>query len=288
MSTQTLSKIILEGREFLIKRDDLFDPYLSGNKFRKLHTLINTPKQNLKKIISYGGTQSNAMLALAKLCHDKEWEFVYYTKAISATLKKQKVGNLFLALGLGMHHIEIDDALYRDFIATLRLNLDAKTFIVDQGGADRSAKEGLAVLAEEIRSLDEEIEAIATPSGTGTTALYLALALPEKIVYTVPCVGDTAYLQEQMSALHPIPENLIILEPKKKYHFAKLYLEFLEIYAKLLESGVEFDLLYAPSLWLSLLEEKKEKVLYVHSGGVSGNESMLERYRAKAARSRKN
>jgi len=45
--------------------------------------------------------------------------------------------------------------------------------------------------------------------------------------------------------------------------------------------GGEFDLLYAPSMWLALLEETKEKILYIHSGGVSGNESMLQRYKAK-------
>ena len=287
MSPSPLSKITLEGRDFLVKRDDLFDPYLSGNKFRKLHTLINTPKQELEKIISYGGTQSNAMLALAKLCKDKGWEFIYYSKPLSRVLKNQNFGNFPLALGLGMHHIEIDDAFYKDFIAALRLNLDAKTYVVDQGGADKSAQDGLAVLAEEIRSLDEDIKAVATPSGTGTTALYLALALPEYTIYTVPCVGDSAYLQEQMNALHAIPDNLIILKPQKKYHFAKLYPQFLEMYEKLLKAGIEFDLLYSPSLWLSLLKNSVEGVLYVHSGGVSGNESMLERYRAKAKLSKK-
>jgi 1-aminocyclopropane-1-carboxylate deaminase/D-cysteine desulfhydrase-like pyridoxal-dependent ACC family enzyme len=81
-----------------------------------------------------------------------------------------------------------------------------------------------------------------------------------------------------MSALCKIPDNLHILEPKKKYHFAKPYEEFYKIYEKLQGTGIEFDLLYAPSMWLSLLEQTEEKILYIHSGGVSGNESMKERY----------
>ncbi|MDO8454567.1 MAG: 1-aminocyclopropane-1-carboxylate deaminase, partial [Sulfurimonas sp.] len=100
-------------------------------------------------------------------------------------------------------------------------------------------------------------------------------------IYTTPCVGDMAYLKEQMSALHAIPKNLIILESAKKYHFAKLYPEFLEIYKKTLRSGIEFDLLYAPNLWKVLLEQTNEEILYIHSGGVSGNESMLKRYKKK-------
>ena len=285
MQKSPLSKIILEEREFLVKRDDLFDPYLAGNKYRKLHTLLETPKQNLKKIISYGGTQSNAMLAISAMSQRKGWEFIYYTKPLSQVMKEQKSGNFFKALELGMQHREIEYELYRDFIASLELLKEEGSFIVHQGGADRSAIEGLKVLAEEIQEQKVEnvldFQAIATPSGTGTTALFLALHLPEYRVYTTPCIGDSEYLREQMSALHKIPSNLVILESPKKHHFAKPYREFLEIYKKTKDAGVEFDLLYAPAMWLTLLEQTKEKILYIHSGGVSGNESMLSRYEKK-------
>lgn len=283
MQDSVISKISLENRDFFIKRDDLIDPYLAGNKYRKLYTLLQTPKDKLKKIISYGGTQSNAMLAIAALCQKKEWSFTYYTKPLSQTQKEQTKGNYFNALNLGMQHIEVEPSLYRDFIASLRVTLDEETFIVDQGGAVQEAKIGLEVLAQEIRNdlnRDKSLcfDAIATPSGTGTTALFLALAMPEFKVYTTPCIGDVEYLKEQMSALHNIPNNLTILEPNKKYHFAKPYEEFYKIYEKLLESGIEFDLLYSPAMWLSLLEQTQESILYIHSGGVSGNESMKERY----------
>ena len=84
-----------------------------------------------------------------------------------------------------------------------------------------------------------------------------------------------------MSALHKIPDNLVILEPKRKYHFAKPYKEFLDIYSKLLNSGIEFDLLYAPGMWQTLVEQTDEEILYIHSGGVTGNKSMLQRYAKK-------
>lgn len=277
---------MIDEREFFVKRDETIDPYLSGNKYRKLYTLLQTPKENFTKLISYGGTQSNAMLALSAVCNSKGWEFVYYTKSISSVVKEQEYGNYYDALSLGMQVIELDGDLYKEYISSLRLNLDKKTLIIDQGGAGHRAQEGLRVLAEELREQfrDKEfscIKGIATPSGTGTTALYLALALPEYTIYTTPCIGSVAYLKEQMQVLHSIPSNLIILEPKKKYHFAKLYDEFFDMYKKLKESGVEFDLLYAPAMWQVLLEKTKESILYVHSGGLSGNRSMLERYARK-------
>lgn len=281
MINSPISEIELDGRVFFVKRDDLINPFLAGNKFRKLYRLLYTPSNKFNKIISYGGTQSNAMLAIASLCQRKSWEFIYYTKPVSLTQKSQKTGNFFHALSLGMQHVEIQEMHYREFISSLRLNLDEQAFVIDQGGAIEGAIEGLEVLADEIRAANLDIQAVCTPSGTGTTALFLALSLPELKVYTTPCVGNTEYLKEQMSALAEIPKNLIILEPEKKYHFAKLYPEFLDMYRRLLACGIEFDLLYSPGMWKCLLEQTDEKILYIHSGGVSGNESMLQRYKTK-------
>jgi len=280
MQISPLSEIILDGREFLVKRDDLIDPYLAGNKYRKLYTLLQIPNEKYTTLISYGGTQSNAMLALAALCKRKGWNFIYYTKPLSQMQKESLLGNYAQALRLGMQHREIEHPLYRDFIASLRLNLDENSFIVDQGGAIKEAKEGLEVLANELKEQlkNEEVDALATPSGTGTTAYFLAKALPEYKVYTTPCVGDETYLREQMSTLGMMPDNLHILNPEKKYHFAKPYKKFYAIYKQIKKLGIEFDLLYAPAMWLALLEQTSEKILYIHSGGVSGNDSMLERY----------
>lgn len=281
MILPSISEIFLDGRKFYVKRDDQIDPFLAGNKYRKLYTLLNTPNDNLNKIISYGGTQSNAMLAIASMCKTKGWEFIYYTKPISRIQKELKDGNYFHALSMGMNHVVIEEDKYRDFISSIRFNLYEKTYLIDQGGAVIEAKEGLRVLADEIIKQNPHTKSLATPSGTGTTALFLALALPDYKVYTTPCVGDSEYLKEQMSALHEIPDNLVILEPEKKYHFAKPYKEFLEIYKKLLYSGIEFDLLYAPGMWKALFEQTNEEILYIHSGGVTGNKSMLKRYAKK-------
>lgn len=281
MTSSSISKIFLNGRYFFVKRDDLIDPFLAGNKFRKLYALLETPNDTYTKVISYGGTQSNAMLAIAAMCNKKDWKFLYYSKPMSETLKKEKYGNFSESLKLGMEHVEIKHQYYREYIASLQINTDEKTLLIDQGGADTLAKIGLEVLAEEIRDVDLGVYSLATPSGTGTTALYLALSLPEYKIYTTPCVGDSKYLREQMLALHPIPDNLIILESSKKYHFAKPYPEFYTIYKQILDAGIEFDLLYAPLMFKVLLEQVDEEVLYIHSGGVSGNVSMLKRYEKK-------
>ena len=279
ISLSSIEKFIFDGRTFYVKRDDLIDLYLSGNKYRKLYSLINTPSKNLYKVISYGGTQSNAMLSIAALCKSKGWIFEYYTKPLH--VKENSISNYVQALGFGMIHKELNDDLYRDFIASLTLNLDEKTFVLHQGGADQSAKLGVELLAKEIRESDLHVRTLATPSGTGTTALYLALSLPEYKVYTTPTIGDKSYLLEQMSALEKVPDNLIILESEKKYHFAKPYKEFIDLHGRLQKAGIVFDLVYAPKLWKMILEKTDEEILYIHSGGTTGNASMMERYRYK-------
>lgn len=279
MTPTPISAVKIDGRDFFIKRDDLIDPYLSGNKYRKLYTLVNTPKERLHTVISYGGTQSNAMLSIAKLCADKDWRFIYYTKPLSQRQKESPQGNYRYALEFGMWHREIEHALYKEFITSLTMQTDEKTFLLHQGGAVGEAKKGIEALAQEIKEQSPPVKALATPSGTGTTALFLARSLPEYTVYTTPSVGDAAYLKTQMRALAPIPSNLVILDPQKKYPFGKPNREFLTIYKKLKEqTGIEFDLLYAPLLWKMLLEQTDEDIMYIHSGGVIGNESMLKRY----------
>ncbi len=282
-----VEKFFFCGRILYVKRDDLIDPYLSGNKFRKLYSLYNAPSSRYKKIISYGGTQSNAMLSIAYLCHLKGWEFEYICKPIACHTKEQSAGNLYKALEFGMKCIELSHVAYEKRINELFFNLNEDTLLVPQGGADVMAKEGVGVLADEIKlwQKEENIENlhVITPSGSGTTALYLALALSCD-VYTTPVVGSTEYLLQEMRVLESIPKNLHVISTKKKYHFAKPYQEFLEIYNELKHSGIVFDLLYAPKMWIALLENIDTidgEILYVHSGGVYGNGTMQERYRHK-------
>ena len=274
------------GRDLYLKRDDLIHPLLSGNKYRKLHAFVHTPPETIDTVLSYGGIQSNAMLSIAALCRFKGWRFEYTAKSVPKHLKADPKGNYRQALELGMQLTEVPPAAYDEAVLALQERCGSgpeKTVLIPQGGAGPSAKYGVYVLAEEISAWRKQkgIEklTVATPSGTGTTAAYLAQALPECRVITVAAVGDTAYLQRQIEKLMPLPKNLILLSAK--YRFGSLHDELLKMYETLKESGVEFDLIYAPVMWLALLENTESiegELLYVHSGGVSGNETMLARY----------
>ena len=286
---------MFRGRKLYIKRDDLIDEDLSGNKFRKLQFLLDTPSQTYKRIISYGGNQSNAMASIAAMCNRKQWDFLYITKELSTTLKKNVNGNLKAALRDGMELLEVPHNEYREVVESLyspapdkRVLKSEGDLILAQGGADLGAKEGVELLAQEIKIWQQQQNnkklTVVTPSGTGTTAYFLAASLPDITVMTTPLIGTAEYLVEQMHYLGRLPDNLKIVETQKKYRFGKTYREYFAAYQELLDQGIEMDLLYAPKMLIALSEELDNiegDILYVHSGGVKGNGSMLERYHYK-------
>lgn len=272
------------GHSFYVKRDDLTHPYLSGNKYRKLQTLLQTPSSRYKALVSYGGTQSNAMLALASLCQIKKWDFIYYIKESASHLNR--VGNdsnYAYAITMGMQVVSLNAKEY-ECMVTEGMRVADDTVFVPQGGAIDDAKLGVSFLAEEIDRFQHKKNIaklnLITPSGTGTTAYFLAQCMPHNRVMTTSGVGTNTYLKEQMQKFGNLPENLIFLESQKKYHFGKLHRDLLKIYQELKIAGIEFDLLYAPKLWIALLNNMQYDApyFYIHSGGVSGNKSMLERY----------
>lgn len=191
-----------------------------------------------------------------------------------------------MALALGMRLHEVSHAEYENAIQQLRRSTDPATLFLPQGGADPLAQGGLNVLAGEIRTWMQlqglRSLKVVTPSGTGTTAYYLATALPEATVITAPMAGSETYLRAQMQLLGHIPENLQVLSHEQKYHFARPYRALLQMHHELIAAGVEFDLIYGAPMWHTLLQHMDEisgPILYVHSGGLIGNETMLARYR---------
>ena len=278
-----VDRISFGGRQYFLKRDDLMSREFSGNKGRKFYTLLNQNLDGIDTIISYGSNQSNAMYSLSVLSKLKGLRFIYYTNHIPQYLKDNPVGNYKLALQNGVEFI-IGTPPKRD-------SFGKNVLFIEEGGRDSFSKEGIYILASEIKEWKKSIAIeslkVFLPSGTGTTALFLSRYFIEKelpiSVYTTPCVGDKEYLKRQFMMLEEDKRYYPhILDLPKKYHFGKLYREFYEIWLKLRnECNVEFDLLYDPKGWLVMIEHSDivgEDTLYIHQGGLLGNESMLPRY----------
>ena len=183
------------------------------------------------------------------------------------------------------------DSFVLDILSSITISIfDEETLFISEGGAVKEASFGIEVLANEIKLWinQNNIKDIKVflPSGTGTTALFLQKYLPFEVL-TCPCVGNEEYLKKQFEVLEK-KNHPLILKIDKKYHFGKLYKEFYEIHNNLLtQTNIEFDLLYDSLGWICFenyvkqLKEANTTFLYIHQGGIIGNESMYDRYKHK-------
>ncbi len=303
INNSPIEKIKFLDFNILLKRDDLLHPDFSGNKARKFLYFLEKDLKDIQKIVSFGSNQSNAMYSLSVLCKDKDIEFEYYTDHIPDILKLNPVGNYKYALKNGMKIKLFSDCKY-DFLIDNK-NLFSKTkmvkntIFIPEGGRCDTSKYGINKLANEIIDY-KNIKNIKNlkiflPSGTGTTALFLQQSLihakDNSKVLTVACVGGSKYLREQFFSLEPNQKNHPEVLDDKKYHFGKLNCELYKFWIELEKvTGIEFDLLYDPIGFNSMIKYIKsntvkndEKIMYIHQGGIKGNESMKQRYERKCS-----
>jgi len=275
-----IEQITFNNRKYFVKRDDLLHKDFSGNKARKFFYFLKNDFPHIKKIVSFGSAQSNAMYSLSVLCKLKGLKFDYYVDHIASFLKENPSGNYKYALDNGMNIKEQEvPTIFNDDV-----------LFINEGGAIKEACFGIKILAKEIIFWAKENKIdnlkVFLPSGTGTTALYLQKYLPFEVL-TCACVGDEDYLEKQFNMLEK-SNHPTIIRRQKKYHFGKLYKEFYEIHNELLkQTNIEFDFLYDCLGWICY-EEYLNKInndtfesLYIHQGGILGNISMNERYKHK-------
>ena len=275
-----IHEVVFNKQKYFIKRDDLLNSDFSGNKARKFYYYLINDFPDIKKVVSHGSSQSNAMYSLSVLCKLKNWQFDYYVDHTASFLKENPSGNYKYAIKNEMNIIE---SKLPDFF-------DKETLFINEGGALAQAAYGIEVLANEIKLWVSQNNIknikIFLPSGTGTTALFLQKFLPFEVL-TCACVGNEEYLIKQFESLEKNNYPTII-KTNKKYHFGKLYKEFYEIHNELLnQTKIEFDFLYDSLGWICFekyvkqLKEENTTFLYIHQGGIIGNESMYDRYKHK-------
>ena len=186
-------------------------PGVSGNKARKfasfcgyeaLSALCEVPRFPLparaprwtdeaaqRGLVSFGGPQSNAMLALARVAKAHGSTLTYHTTPIPAWLRAKPHGNLAAALELGCVRLVEHESVNEYAAAKAAAEGEAAPSFVPQGGAMPEAEPGVAALARHIGSwhYKRRVNAIPArlpgsgggldvvlPAGTGTTALFLA------------------------------------------------------------------------------------------------------------------
>jgi len=287
-----MQTVHFKGHQLHIKRDDLLNEHFSGNKARKFAYFLDNQFEGIDKIVGYGSVQANSLYSLAALAHIKGWQLDFYVQRIPDWIKATPLGNYAGALQLGANIIEVE-ALTNNLdhhMLEKAKTLPANTLFVPEGGRCEFAKHGIKQLADELLAYIEAEQLvnpiIMLPSGTGTTALFLQSFLAHQVL-TCACVGGDDYLKAQFATLEPDSSRWpTVISMPKKYHFGKLYPEFYTVWQQLFaQTQIEFDLLYDPLGWITLLryldKQPQQDIIYIHQGGLIGNQSMLPRYQRK-------
>lgn len=268
-----------------VKRDDLIDPYISGNKWRKLKYILKAAAtENKNHLVTFGGAYSNHLVATASAAARSGLK-------ATAFVRGEKVNNEMLVLCslYGMELIFIDREAYKDKRACY-LEYAAKhadTYFIDEGGASAEAALGCA---EIIAELPKDTDHLFCAAGTGTTAAGLLQGIQKAglkmKLHVIPVLKGGEFIREEMSGYVSTDDPRLILHTD--YHFggyAKTKPELLEfIKGFTAKHGMLIDPVYTAKMFFSVNDlalkdyfAKEEKIVALHTGGLLGIMGMKDK-----------
>lgn len=267
-----------------VKRDDLIDPYISGNKWRKLKYILADAEQKHKNhLVTFGGAYSNHLVATAAAASR-------FGLQATAFVRGENVNNEMLTLCrlFGMRLIFVDRESYRDKRSLFEAHFagDEHAYFINEGGASAEAVKGCA---EIISELDMQYDHIFCAAGTGTTAAGLLQGINAQQLSTqlhvIPVLKDGGFIAQEIAHYEP---NLDRLQLHLDYHFGgyakttPALLQFMKNF--IAQTGILIDPVYTAKLFFAINDlaqqnyfEKDAKILAIHTGGLLGIWGMQER-----------
>jgi len=270
-----------------VKRDDLIDPYISGNKWRKLkYILQDAQKRGKSHLVTFGGAYSNHLVATAAAAAKNGLKATAFVRGDEVTNEMLLICSLF-----GMQLIFTDRESYKNkpnlFKAHFGNNTNA--YFIDEGGASEEAVQGCT---EIISELTTNYDHIFCAAGTGTTAAGLLRGINQQQLTTklhvIPVLKGGDFIRDEIAKYEPDLSNLCV---HTNYHFggyAKTKPELLTFIKNFTaQTGMLIDPVYTAKMFYAINElkgqnyfKKEEKILAIHTGGLLGILGMKDKLNA--------
>jgi 1-aminocyclopropane-1-carboxylate deaminase len=271
-----------------IKRDDLIDDLVSGNKWRKLkYNLAQAEHEGKDGILTFGGAFSNHLIATAKAANNAGLNSIGIVRGDELNADSNQT--LKNCAKYGMHLKFISRAEYRernDYAYMKRIQQKyAGFYVIPEGGANYYGMVGCMEITKEIPSFYHHVF---TAMGTGTTAAGIRAALDLKshlhIVSALKGNKDELSVKDLlMKFTHDEFEANEYLKMTSFYEdefggYGKWNDKLVE-FVKLvyMQTSVKMDLIYTAKVLhkiISLIDLEKilpsERILMIHTGGVQG------------------
>ncbi|MFY7989930.1 MAG: 1-aminocyclopropane-1-carboxylate deaminase/D-cysteine desulfhydrase [Fluviicola sp.] len=285
LQTVSLEQVIGKNVQLLVKRDDLIDPEVSGNKWRKLlYNIELATFQQRKGILTFGGAYSNHLLATAAACHKAGLHAVGVVRG--EELHPESNENLKRCAELGMELQFVDRTTYSERNEPLAIEGWKERYpnhlLVAEGGHGFYGMLGCQKMWEE---LPADTDHVFVALGTGTTAAGLLVGLPdEAYLHAVPVLKgfDTAiairellwqfYLDGEM-----VDQKMKQLVVHDDFHFGGYGKADSDLKERLralqTDLDVPLDYVYTGKALLACLDfiqqsENAGKVVFIHTGGL--------------------
>lgn len=280
------------GIHIHVKRDDLIDTIVSGNKWRKLKYSIKLAQSKGNDgILTFGGAYSNHLVATAATCHNFGLRAVGIVRGDELTSESNQT--LKKCHELGMELVFVDRMTYalkeeRAYLEELLIQ-HANLHIVPEGGADYY---GMIGCQEILAELEDPYDQIWVASGTGTTAAGILMAIETPTELNAVSVLKGFDLQSTIRSLYMrsaysqefTDDRMRLLKVHDDYHFGgyakydENLLNFIQqIYR---DHQLPLDPVYTGKTFYAMIDHLRtsmqadQRVLFIHTGGIQGAKSI--------------
>lgn len=276
--------------KLFIKREDLTDDLISGNKFYKLkYNLIEAEKLGYKTLLTFGGAYSNHIHATAAA--GKKYGF----NTIGVIRGEEHLPlnpTLNSAQENGMTFEYLDRTSYRNkydkYIVDELKNKFGDFYLIPEGGSNHLAIKGCA---EIIPSITTDFNFICSACGTGGTLAGLILGLDSKsfaLGFSALKGGEFLYQNVRSLLAYYQKENLNNFQINLKYHFggyAKTNRE-LNTFCNSFEEqhNIPIEPIYTGKMFYGIFNlirhdffPVNSKIVAIHTGGLQGLHGLKQR-----------
>ncbi len=265
-----------------IKRDELIDPYICGNKWRKLkYALRDIIDENKKGIITPGGAYSNHLIAVASAAHRLDIPSVGIIRSHHPKLRNpimdqcRAFGMKLYFVRPSQYRLKTDSEMIQDI-----LSLYPDFAFLPEGGSGQFAMPGVAEMIDEIREITKQpIDAYICAVGSGGMLAGIANAMDanSRVIGIAPFKGSVTSL----AGLQFIPSEITnweILPTHFELRFGAYDFRIVTyIKSFYLSYKILLDPIYTARAMMTLESlcragrfEEGQTVVFIHSGGLQG------------------
>lgn len=197
--------------ELFVKRDDLIDPIISGNKLRKLEGNLKAAKAaGVAQILTFGGAFSNHLLASAAAAKAINLPIIGRVRGEELTEKSNPILLKCHQLGMVLNFVNRSDFKACKYQSGLSPHQDKPTWFIPEGGANPEGILGCTEIYKEAVAQNHNLhfDAVFLAQGTTTTSLGILASIPPTTqLFVVPVLKGFNSLQEMQALAKKAKQN---------------------------------------------------------------------------------